>query len=506
MAVTDGIVVWVGSDRVGRALHPDAEVVGLRGAFVAPGFVDSHVHVTAVGLQITGLDLAAARSLGECLRLVAEFAASNPDGVVWGHGWDQTHWPEGRPPTTTEVDEAVGVGRWAYLTRVDSHSAVASSGLLHAAGQPVVTGGMVRAEGHHMVRKIALGALTPGQRARAHRAALDRAASRGVVAVHECAGPEISGPEDTAQLRQLDHGVDVRVYWGQTVRSAEEAKAVCSETGAEALGGDLFVDGSFGSHTAWLRRPYTDSGGTGQSWLDAEAVAAQVIACTQAGIQTGFHAIGDAALDAVVAGFELAAAELGRQPIAALGHRLEHAEFPHPDHLPKLADWGIIASVQPAFDAQWGGQDGMYARRLGQERAASLNPLSALAAAGIPLAISSDAPATDMNPWEAIRAAVHHQTPGFGLSPRAAFAAATRGGWRAGAVRDGSSGLLVPGAPASYAVWEADDVVVRAASDAVQRWSTDPRARLPGLPPLDPGAELPRCVRTVRRGECIYER
>ena len=67
MAVRDGVVAWLGSDDVGRAQFPDAEVVDLGGAFVAPAFVDSHVHVTATGLTLTGLDLRAATSLRHCL-------------------------------------------------------------------------------------------------------------------------------------------------------------------------------------------------------------------------------------------------------------------------------------------------------------------------------------------------------------------------------------------------------------------------------------------------------
>ena len=107
-----------------------------------------------------------------------------------------------------------------------------------------------------------------------------------------------------------------------------------------------------------------------------------------------------------------------------------------------------------------------------------------------------------MNPWAAVRAATRHQTPGSAISARAAFAAATRGAWRAGGVRDGLMGTLVPGAPATYAVWDADDFEVNAPADAVQRWSTDSRSRVPVLPAL--GDSLPRCRQTVHRGAVIH--
>lgn len=507
MAVTDGTVVWLGAEAPGRAMHPDAEIVDLDGAFVAPAFVDPHVHVTALGLQLTGLDVRGAASLAELLDTVRAHATAQPDGVIIGEGWDDTTWPEQRPPTVAELDAAAGPGRLVYLARVDAHSAVASSALLDAAGDlgdGYRRGESVRADAHHRVRTVALAELGRKQRDRARTAALDAAAAHGIVAVHECAGPDISGRDDVRELLAFEHGVEVRAYWGEAVRTADEAKALIAELGVAALGGDLFVDGSLGSHTALLRDPYADADGCGTRFLDADTVTAHLRACTEAGVQAGFHAIGDAAMDIVVAGFAAVAAELGGPAIAARGHRVEHAEMTDAAAIEQLATLGVILSVQPGFDAAWGGRDGMYATRLGAERAAAMNPFAAMAAAGISLAVGSDAPVTTLNPWEQVRAAVHHRTPGHGLSPRAAFAAATRGAWRAGGVRDGVAGTLVPGAPASYAVWDAGDLVVAAAADTVQRWSTDPRSRVPGLPRLDPGADLPTCLRTVRNGVTIF--
>ncbi|MFE9576874.1 amidohydrolase [Nocardia sp. NPDC006044] len=508
MAVTDGTVVWLGAEQPGRALHPDAEIIELDGAFVAPAFVDPHVHVTALGLKLTGLDLSVARSLEHCLTLLSEFAAARPEGAILGDGWDETTWPEGRPPTVEEIDKAAGA-RHVYLSRVDAHSAVVSTALLDAMPQVTAADGYtrgepVRATAHHLVRTTVLAELDRAQRDRARTAALDHAAAHGIVAVHECAGPEISGRTDIRELLDFQHGVQVRAYWGEAVGSAEEARALIAELGVHALGGDLFVDGSIGSHTAWLRDPYADDAGTGRAYLDADGIAAHVRACTEAGIQAGFHVIGDAAMDAIIAGFDRVVGEFGGPAVAARGHRVEHAELLDADQIAKLASWGVIASVQPGFDAAWGGPDGMYAARLGADRAATLNPFAAMASAGISLALGSDAPVTPLDPWSAVRAAANHHTPGHSLSPRAAFAAATRGAWRAGGVRDGVAGTLVPGAPASYAIWDADQLVVAAAADTVQRWSTDPRSRVPGLPPLAPDSPLPTCLRTVHRGTTIY--
>jgi predicted amidohydrolase YtcJ len=115
---------------------------------------------------------------------------------------------------------------------------------------------------------------------------------------------------------------------------------------------------------------------------------------------------------------------------------------------------------------------------------------------------------TSMNPWATVRAAIRHQTPGSAISARAAFAAATRGSWRAGGVRDGVTGTLAPGALASYAVWDVqggrEGLEVAAPADTVQRWSTDPRSRVPALPRLGADDPLPTCRQTVHRGVAIH--
>lgn len=504
MAVRDGVVAWLGSDDVGRAQFPDATVTDLDGAFVAPAFVDSHVHITATGLALTGFDLRQATSLRHCLELLGGYARSRPDGVIWAHGWDESRWPEGAAPSTADVDAAVG-DRPAYLARVDVHSAAASTVLRRAAGvgdlEPLT------ADAHHQVRRAAREGLSADQRRDARQAALDAAAASGIVAVHECAGPDIGGRDDWDELRTFEHGVEVVGYWGELVTDAEQARELIATTGADGLAGDLFVDGALGSRTAWLHEPYTDapeccSAPNGNSYLDVEAATAHLAACTEAGVTAGFHVIGDAAVSAVVAALEAVVARFGQVAVARSGHRLEHLEMVTDAQAAKLGSWGVIASMQPNFDALWGGDAGMYAQRLGRDRASRLNPFALLASQGVPLAFGSDTPVTDMNPWATVRAATMHRTPGSAISARAAFAAATRGGWRAGGVRDGLTGTLVPGAPASYAIWEADALDVVAPADSVARWSTDPRSRVPVLPRLDD--HLPRCRQTVHRGSVIH--
>jgi len=504
MAVRGASIAWLGSDDVGRKLFPDAEVQDIDGGFVAPGFVDSHIHLSATGLTLSGLDLRPATSRAHCLQLLADHAAAHPGQPVWGHGWDESAWPENAAPSTSDLDMVLG-DRPAYLARVDVHSALATTSLRRRVPELPVAEHPVTEDEHHRVRAAARDLLSAAQLAEARVVALDALAAAGIVAVHECAGPEIGGLDDWLQVRALQHGVEVIGYWGEPVTTAEQACALMAETGARGLAGDLFIDGALGSHTAWLHDPYVDAPDClGICHLDAETVEAHLRACTEASVTAGFHVIGDAAVSAVVAALERVVADLGVVAVARCGHRLEHLEMVTAEQAAKLGAWGVIASVQPNFDALWGGDDGMYARRLGVDRGCRLNPLALLASQGVPLALGSDAPVTGFDPWTSVRAAVNHHTPGSGVSARAAFAAATRGGWRAAGVRDGDIGTLVPGAPASYAVWDAGDLDVSAPRDAVQRWSTDPRSRVPALPRLGATDDLPRCRQTVHRGAVVY--
>ncbi|MGW1797722.1 amidohydrolase [Streptomyces sp. NPDC001984] len=501
MVVERGQVAWVGSEGAADAFADGVdEVVDLDGALVTPAFTDAHVHTTSTGLAITGLDLSDAPSLDAALALVRDFATSRPDDrVLLGHGWDAARWPGGRPPTRAELDEATG-GRPLYLSRIDVHSAVVTTALLDLVpGQVSRVDAPLTRDDHHAVRAAALAAVTPVQRAEAQRTALAHAASLGIGSVHECGGPQITSEDDFTDLLRLARevpGPRVIGYWAE--RDVDKAR----ELGALGAAGDLFVDGALGSHTACLHEPYADADHTGTAYLDAAAVAAHVVACTEAGLQAGFHAIGDAAVTAVVEGVRAASDKVGLARVRAARHRVEHAEMLTPETVAAFAELGLTASVQPAFDALWGGADGMYADRLGAERARTLNPFAALLRAGVPLAFGSDSPVTPLDPWGTVRAAAFHRTPEHRVSVRAAFTAHTRGGWRA--VGRDDAGVLVPGAPADYAVWRTDELVVQAPDDRVARWSTDPRSGTPGLPDLTPGHDLPRCLRTVVGGRTVF--
>jgi predicted amidohydrolase YtcJ len=510
MVVEDETIAWIGAEGAAAA-HADGvdQVVDLAGALVAPAFVDAHVHTTATGLALSGLDLTGAPSLAYALSALEHHAKTRglygAGHVVLGHGWDDTGWPEGRPPTPAELDRATG-GATVYLSRTDVHSAACSPALL--ALVPGEHGDLPLAGTvHHAARAAANAVLTVADRVAAQRVARARAAALGIGTVHECGGPEIAGEADFRELLALaarEVGPEVVGYWGALARDAEHARTLRGDLGAHGLGGDLFIDGSIGSHTACLHAPYADDEATtGLTHIGLDEVTAHLLACTRAGVQAGFHAIGDAAVHTVIDAARTLVAGPDAGAFRALRHRVEHAELLDAAGIAAFAELGLTASVQPAFDAAWGGVDGMYARRLGAERAAAMNPFAALTAAGVPLAFGSDAPVTPLDPWGTVRAAAFHRTPEQRISVRAAFAAHTRGGHRA--VGRDDAGVLVPGAPASYAVWDTAELVVQAPDSRLSGWSTDPRSGTPGLPDLDPELPLPRCLRTSVRGTTVYE-
>lgn len=521
MVVDGAEVVWIGSD-IGGDVHRDTvdTVVELDGALVTPAFVDAHVHVTSTGLSLQTVDLSQAHSRSQLLALLTE-ASRLADGVVLAHGWDDTKWSDPTLPSLKEIDAAVG-GRPAYITRTDVHSALVSTSLLDLCpeargldGFDDTDGVMVlRRDAHHLARGVAESSITEQQRERAQRLALDKAASLGIAAVHEMSGPDISSSHDLAMLLALSASNDVPHvvgYWG-----ALHAEGLSVDVPISGAAGDLFVDGSIGSHTALLREPYADLDSNayldgnanldsrGVSYATSEQLADHIVWCTRNDLQAGFHVIGDAAMDLVVEALTLAETQVGVAALRGCRHRLEHAEMCDGQHIAALLHFGVALSMQPAFDAEWGGDSGMYATRLGAARAAELNPLSRLSREGILLALGSDSPVTPFDPWGTVRAAMTMHESRHSLSARAAFQAHTRGGWRI--ARNDVAGVLVPGAPAHYAIWQSGELVIQTPDERVSAWSTDPRSGTPGLPNLSPCEPLPKALRTVLAGRTIFDR
>lgn len=525
LLVDDGVVSWLGAEDTADGLAARADrVVDLAGALVAPGFVDSHVHVLETAFAAEGLDLsvsalpAGGRSLrAAALEAVAVRArATGPGDVVLAHGWDESTWEDARPLTAAELDSVTG-GAAVYAARADVHCAVVSTRFADLAGLRSLPGwhddGFVTLDANTAARHAAR-TVTQERRDAMYVRTLQQAAARGVVAVHENSAPGIDTRDGLATLLSMTHdprsGLPLVVgYRGELCRTADDARALLDAVpGLHGIGGDLCVDGSLGARTAALRAPYSDDPSTsGTLHLDADDVRDHVLAVTAAGVQGGFHVIGDRALDIALEGIGAAASVSAqvRSAVRRLGHRLEHAEMVDAAAMDAFVRLGVRLSLQPAFDAAWGAPDGLYATRLGTARAAATNPFAALASAGIPTAFGSDAPVTPLDPWATVRAAVFHHQPGQRISARAAFRASTRGGWRVAGLDHIGAGELRVGSPAHLAVWRAEHLGVQSEAPGLSSWSTDARSGTPLLPDLSDSSATPRCLHTMRDGVPIFD-
>ena len=512
MLTVDAAVAWIGGDAVASSHADDADlVVELEGRLVTPGFVDAHTHLALTGFALQSLDLSDAASLTEALDWLQQASTAQPGPVLFAHGWDETRWADGRAPTLAEVDRAVG-RRVAYLSRVDAHSAVVSSGLLDR--RPDLTAldgwhgdGIVERDAHHGARGVVDALRSAGDRRHALLTALRHAASRGITSIHELNAPHISPFSDFRILRELAGETvvpEVVPYWGKLLPGSDDTAGdepdIDLATDIAGYAGDLCADGAIGSRTAAMTQPYADADTTGHLYLDSAQVAAHVVACTRRGTQAGFHVIGDRAVREVTRGFAAAAQEIGVAVLVGSRHRIEHVEMPDAEAIATMARLGIVGSVQPAFDAAWGAVGQLYDRRLGRSRSLPMNPFGSMRRAGVRLAFGSDSPVTPLDPWGGVRAAMFHHSRDERLTARDAFDAATRGGHRAR--RDDTGGVLAAGAPATYAVWDLDPEPGNPALGS--RGGPGSSDALTTLPDLRPDGPLPRCVHTVVAGATAF--
>jgi predicted amidohydrolase YtcJ len=118
MLTVDGTVAWIGDDAAAGAYTDSAdEVVRLSGRLVTPGFVDAHTHLAATGFALQSLDLSGTTTLSDALDALSRSSRATTGPVLFGHGWDETRWPEGRPPTTAQLDRATAWSSATHTTR-----------------------------------------------------------------------------------------------------------------------------------------------------------------------------------------------------------------------------------------------------------------------------------------------------------------------------------------------------------------------------------------------------
>ena len=501
VGIRDGRVIAVGSEgKVQAAVGGRAEPINLRGRAVVPALTDAHVHLIWYALARREVRLEGIDDYEEALRRVAGAAARLPEGAwLQGGGWDHARWG-GRWPRATDLDQQIP-DRPVFLVRKDGHSAWVNSRALEIAGiddtTPDPPGGSIQREKQRATGILLENAIdlvrrhipTPGEdeRLAAVREAIAEAHSYGMAGMHLPPGVR---PGDAAltladiqrlrargqlKLRCLVHlgldGLDDALRLG--LRSGLGDRWV-------RIGGvKMFADGSLGSETAELLSHYEGRRHLGMATMTTEELNNAVRRALAGGIAVTVHAIGDAAnrrvLDAIEAALKnqepgtekhhAEASTIGSRSlvldVAVIPNRIEHAQLVHPRDIPRFAQLGVVASMQPIHCTA----DMEMADRLWGERCATAYAWRALKHAGAVLAFGSDAPVEPLNPWLGIHAAVTRQRPG-GIPPegwypeqRLSVTEALWGFTVGAAIAAGAAheqGTLMPGMLADLAVLSAD--------------------------------------------------
>ncbi len=427
--------------------------------YITAGFIDAHLHPLELGLERLFADLRTAGSIAELLATLRErLPAAEQCGIMLGFNLDPDTLVEKRYPSRAELDRvATDIPLLVY--RVDGHSAALNSaGLALAIGQNEPAGieqdesgrptGVLRGRAYERASKAFKQRLNPPTIRAALREASTAALSRGVTTIAALVGN--SNLDEKAWRLLLDtlSGLKTRAVPFAQTRNPKTA----GQLGLPRVGGCILIDGSFGSHTAALEQKYADSpGDSGNCYLTDEELLAFIRDANALNLQTAVHAIGDRAVEQVVRSHEELTGGATANP---LRHRIEHAELLSTGLIERIAELELILGVQPAFEARWGGPDGMYAERLGS-RWEKTNPYRSLLDAGVILAGGSDAPITPIDPLAGIRAAVAHPNPRERISGAEAFAMfTTAAAWSLGL--EMRAGRIEPGFDADLAVLSGD--------------------------------------------------
>ncbi|MEX2275440.1 MAG: amidohydrolase family protein [Actinomycetota bacterium] len=458
--------------RVGGGDPPAADrVVELPGTTIIPGLIDTHVHLTGTGIQQAYPEVAATRAATELVEILRMIAVTEP-GPVLVHGFDESSWDHPDLPTIADLDALTPEP--LVVVRVDGHLSIGNraaldpSGALEedgverdGAGEPT---GVVTLRANQQLKRWVNAQLSEHRIQRLQLSAAATAASCGVTCVHEMSLPAERGLRDLEVL--LGHRADLPTDIVTYIGTLDVAQAI--DFGLPRVGGDLPVDGSLGAHTAALSKPYADRPGElGTTSYEDERLGEFFLAGHAAGLQVGVHAIGDRAIEQVLRAWEdiyTALDSRERRHFRARRHRVEHFEMASPVQIERAAMLGLAISVQPAFDAIWGGPVGMYETRLGASRARRMNPFLACLERGVELGVSSDAPITPLDPMAAMVALERHHDPEQRLSRSQALHLSTYGGARL-AHQEDKKGALEPGMHADFAAYDIDPTIEPELSD-----------------------------------------
>uniref|UniRef100_UPI0030F7FF27 amidohydrolase n=1 Tax=Hyphomonas sp. TaxID=87 RepID=UPI0030F7FF27 len=453
----------------------EINLIDLKGAVMFPGFTDSHVHLLGVGQRELTLNLEGTASIDDLVtRMNTEVSDKAPGSVVFGSGWIETGWPEGRMPTAADLD-AVSLDHKIILVRSDGHAMVVNSATLAAAGitkdTPDPDGGRIErnADGaaNGLLIDNAMGLVAPlitVPDADGLKIALETGAklyaSRGWTGGHNMS----VAPEEIPLMAELDAQgrLPIRLYNalgedGFDIAAGREMETDTITNRAVKI----YMDGALGSRGALLIEPYGDRPDTsGLALMTPEDLAAVMARADAAGVQLAIHAIGDLANRRI-----LEAVEAGGYD-AAHRWRIEHAQIFAVEDLMRASDDGLIASMQPSHAI---GDLFFAPARLGMDRLAGAYAWKTLLENGTVIAGGSDAPVEIGSPLIEFYAAVARKSlkgetgPGWhpeqALSRQQALALFTSAAAFASFQED-DLGTIEPGKLADFTVFDRDLMTV----------------------------------------------
>lgn len=426
VAIRDGKVIAAGSDQaiLGEfcGLMPGQD---MHGGVILPGLTDAHIHLEHYALGLQKIDCET-RTKQECLERVAERASRTAPGEwLLGHGWNQNLWPEGFG-TAAELD-AAAPDHPVYLTAKSLHAAWANSAALRLAelnaDSPDPVGGRLGRDERGQLNGILFESAmelvanitpepSPLQVAEAIRDAQTTLWRMGVTGAHDFDRRRCF---EALQILRQQGELRLRVLKSIPLEALEHA----IELGLSGGFGDdwlkiggvkVFMDGALGPQTAAMLQPYDGSPeNRGLLFMDGEELFEHGRAAAEQGLPLAVHAIGDRANHEVLNAFsQLRKYEDqlphpgGSRKKSRLRHRIEHVQLIHPDDAGRLAELGVVASMQPLHatsdmnmaDRFWGERvHYAYANKLQLDH-------------GAVLAFGSDAPVEVPNPFWGIHAAV----------------------------------------------------------------------------------------------------
>jgi predicted amidohydrolase YtcJ len=504
LAVHDGIVVALGDSRSITERHrgPETEVLDLQGKAAIPGLIDAHAHLENLGTFLRTVDLVGTRSPDEVAERVHAATSNRPPGEwILGRGWDQNDWSRKEFPEADILDRAAP-DHPVYLERVDGHAIWVNTKALALAGVDASTpdprGGRIlrRLDGRPTGVLIdeaedLIEPLVEPDAAEVEArlaAAQDHVLAVGLTGIHDM-GTQHQEVEVLARMaREGRLAPRVAVYLDGDDRELTETWGARSEDDREeggrlrVVGVKLYADGALGSRGAALLEPYSDDpGNTGLLLTIPDSLRALVTRALGVGLQPAIHAIGDrgnrVALDAIEAGLTVTRNEGDCIIVGAAGGggiatcpgvaadsrpRIEHAQVIALVDIPRFAELGVVASVQPTHatsDMYWA-ED-----RVGPERIEGAYAWRKLRGAGARLACGSDFPVENANPFHGLYAAVTRRDqegwPDGGWHPEErmtreeALACFTIDAARAASMDD-EVGSLAPGKRADFVVLDRD--------------------------------------------------